>query len=262
MAGDVEVAVARRRRADADALVGQPHMHRLGVGGGVHGDGGDAQLAAGALDAKRDLAAVGDQDLLEHCRHARSAYSRIISASPYSTGAPDWHQDARHGPGLRCLDLVEGLHRLDQQQRLPGGDRLADGNEGRRARFRREIGDADHRAGHRAGMVAASSAAAGGVRRRRGARQAAAAGGRRDDGGRRGRQRAPRGCGCPSRRSRSRSARFRSAPRPACGSHRDRTAMRVIPSRCLAAARPWLSAPGRSRCTPSPAITPTATFET
>jgi hypothetical protein len=32
----------------------------------MNGDGGDAQLAAGALDAQRDLAAIGDQDLLEH----------------------------------------------------------------------------------------------------------------------------------------------------------------------------------------------------
>jgi hypothetical protein len=41
-------------------------MHRVGVGGGMHGDRLDAHLAAGADDAQRDLAAVGDQDLLEH----------------------------------------------------------------------------------------------------------------------------------------------------------------------------------------------------
>jgi hypothetical protein len=59
---DVEIAVARRRRADADALVGEPHMHRVGVGGRMHRDRLDAQLLAGAQDAQRDLAAVGDQD--------------------------------------------------------------------------------------------------------------------------------------------------------------------------------------------------------
>ena len=58
-------------------------MHRLGIGGGVHRDGRDAHLAAGALDAQRDLAAIGDEDFLEHAMH-----SRIIRASPYSTGAP------------------------------------------------------------------------------------------------------------------------------------------------------------------------------
>ena len=84
--GNVEVAVLGRRRADADAFLGQADMHGLGIGGGVHGDGRNAQLAAGALDAKRDLAAVGDEDLLEQDESALS--SRIISTSPYSTGAP------------------------------------------------------------------------------------------------------------------------------------------------------------------------------
>ena len=63
---DVEVARRRRRRADADRLVGEPHVLRLGVGLGMDDHRLDAQLAAGALDAQRDLAAVGDQDLFEH----------------------------------------------------------------------------------------------------------------------------------------------------------------------------------------------------
>ena len=62
---NVEVAVARRRRADADALVGEPHMHGVGVGGRMHRDRRDAEFLAGAQDAERDLAAVGDQDLVE-----------------------------------------------------------------------------------------------------------------------------------------------------------------------------------------------------
>ncbi len=68
---NVEVALARGRLPDAHALVGEPHMHRVGVGGRVHRDGGDAELLAGAQDAQRDLAAVGDQDFVEH----RAAYS-------------------------------------------------------------------------------------------------------------------------------------------------------------------------------------------
>ena len=63
---DVEVAVLGGRGADAHALVGEPHMHGVGVGGGMHRDRGDAKLLAGPFDAKRDLSPVGDQDLVEH----------------------------------------------------------------------------------------------------------------------------------------------------------------------------------------------------
>ena len=63
---NVEVAVLRRRRADADALVGEAHMHGVGVGGRVHGDRRDAELLAGAQHPERDLAAVGDEDFVEH----------------------------------------------------------------------------------------------------------------------------------------------------------------------------------------------------
>ena len=54
--------------ADAHGLVGEAHVERARVGLGVDGDGLDAELAAGAQDAQRDLAAVGDEDLLEHRR--------------------------------------------------------------------------------------------------------------------------------------------------------------------------------------------------
>jgi hypothetical protein len=62
----VEIAVLRRRWADADALVGEPHMHGVGVGGGVHRDSRDAELLTGAQHPERDLAAVGDEDFVEH----------------------------------------------------------------------------------------------------------------------------------------------------------------------------------------------------
>ena len=64
--GDVEIGVLRRRRPDADALVGEPHMHGVGVGGGMHRDGVDAELLARAQHAERDLAAIGYQDFVEH----------------------------------------------------------------------------------------------------------------------------------------------------------------------------------------------------
>ena len=57
----------------------------------MHRDRGDAHLAAGAQDAQRDLAAVGDQDLVEHGR----AYSMTSSGSPYSTGCRVVDEDLR-----------------------------------------------------------------------------------------------------------------------------------------------------------------------
>ena len=63
---DVEIALRRGRRADADAFVGQPHMHRVRIGGRMHRDRGDSHLLAGAVDAERDFAAIGNQDFFEH----------------------------------------------------------------------------------------------------------------------------------------------------------------------------------------------------
>ena len=65
--GDVEIAVGRRWRPDADRFIGQPHVHRIGIGGGMDSDSADAHFAAGTMDTQRDFAAIGDEDLPEHC---------------------------------------------------------------------------------------------------------------------------------------------------------------------------------------------------
>ena len=62
----VEIALGRRRWANTDTFVGQTHMHGVGVGGGMYGDCGDAQFFARPLNAQSDLAAIGNQDLIEH----------------------------------------------------------------------------------------------------------------------------------------------------------------------------------------------------
>ena len=64
--GHVEVALARVGRTDAHALVRESHMHRVVVRRRVDRHGRDPHFLAGAMNAKRDFAAVGDQDLLEH----------------------------------------------------------------------------------------------------------------------------------------------------------------------------------------------------
>ena len=91
----------------------------------MHGDGLDAQLAAGAQDAQRDLAAVGDEDLLEH----GAAYSMTNSGWPNSTGSPFLARIAVIAPGLVGLDLVHHLHRLDDAQHLADLDLVADLDE-------------------------------------------------------------------------------------------------------------------------------------
>ena len=86
---NVEVAVFRRRRADTHAFVGEAHVHRIGVGGRVHSHRRDAEFLAGAKHPERDLAAVGDEDFVEHgCGAAAVSHSMMTSGSPNSTGWP------------------------------------------------------------------------------------------------------------------------------------------------------------------------------
>ena len=66
--GDVEVRLDAARPADAHGLIGETHVKAVPVGLGVHRHGLDPELAARPYDAQRDLAAVGDQDLVEHVR--------------------------------------------------------------------------------------------------------------------------------------------------------------------------------------------------
>ena len=142
---DVEIAVARGRRSDADALVGEPHMHGVGVGGRMHRDGRDAELLAGAQHAQRDLAAIGYEDFFEH-RNMRTKL-RLFPTRSHGCGASlDDHQrlaefdrlgvldqDLHHAAGARRRNLVHGLHRLDDQQGLAGAHLAADLDVGPRA---------------------------------------------------------------------------------------------------------------------------------
>jgi hypothetical protein len=83
---DVEVARGGGGRADADRLVGEQHVLEVAVGGRVDRNGADAELMAGAQDAQRDFAAVGNDELVEHGGGAAQLMTN--SGSPYSTGSP------------------------------------------------------------------------------------------------------------------------------------------------------------------------------
>src|SRR6266404_8568446 len=71
---DDEVALRRRRRADRVRVVGDQHVQGRAVGLGVDGDTLDAELAAGARDADRDLAAIGDQHAAQRLRLRHGYY--------------------------------------------------------------------------------------------------------------------------------------------------------------------------------------------
>jgi hypothetical protein len=64
---DAEVAGGGGRGADPDRLVRLGHVPGAGVGVAVDGDAGDAHAAQRGDDPDGDLAAVGDEDLLQHC---------------------------------------------------------------------------------------------------------------------------------------------------------------------------------------------------
>ena len=65
---DREIGLGRGRRADGDRLIRHLDVERVLVGFGIDGDGPDAHAARRLDDATGDLAAVGDQDCLEHRR--------------------------------------------------------------------------------------------------------------------------------------------------------------------------------------------------
>jgi len=61
-----QIGIARRRRADGHRLVGHGHVQCVAVGLGIDRDRVDAQAPGGADHPTGDLAAVGNQDLVEH----------------------------------------------------------------------------------------------------------------------------------------------------------------------------------------------------
>ena len=65
-ARNVEVAIDRRRRADADRLVSQSQVRSVAVGFAENGDHLHAQIAAGANHSQSNFTAVRYQNALKH----------------------------------------------------------------------------------------------------------------------------------------------------------------------------------------------------
>ena len=93
---DSQIAVGRGAVSDADGLVGNLDMHRVGVRLGIDGHRFDVHLAAGADDAHGDFTTVGDQDLFKHDRYRNipvpdsttSSLPGIGSISEQAAGEP------------------------------------------------------------------------------------------------------------------------------------------------------------------------------
>ena len=60
-----QIRLCRPRAAERHDFVGLAHERRVAIGIGADGHRGDAHLAAGAHDPPGDLAAIGDQNLLD-----------------------------------------------------------------------------------------------------------------------------------------------------------------------------------------------------
>ena len=109
---NVEVAVTRRRRPDAHALVGEAHVHCVGVGGGVNGDRLDAEFAAGAQHPERNLAPVCDENFVEHDLLDRHEGLAVFDRPAVLD------VDVGDLPAARRMDLVHRLHRFDDEEGL------------------------------------------------------------------------------------------------------------------------------------------------
>src|SRR5215217_1018213 len=91
---DVQITLRCRSRAHVIRLVRETGVQRLPVRVGVDGDARNAHLPKSPDDADGDLAAVGDQNLLEHPQVLPSQLplSKRISTFPSISGT-DWSTD-------------------------------------------------------------------------------------------------------------------------------------------------------------------------
>lgn len=113
-AGDIEVALARLRRPDANALVRQHGMQRVLVRLGVDRNGRDAHFTAGANDAYRDFAAVGDENSSYHaCAYAVIAAKQGLAIFHGIAVLHENPHDNARGLGSHFISNLHRFHDAD-----------------------------------------------------------------------------------------------------------------------------------------------------
>ena len=123
---NVDVGLGHRRRADVRRAIRLTHVQRVGVGHRVDGVGFDPQPTAGARDARGDLAAIGDQDSLEHAgllalnRDERIAFLHLVTLT---------NVHLRDRAGDRRFDRNLHLHRFEDDQLIALINAVALGDE-------------------------------------------------------------------------------------------------------------------------------------
>ena len=154
----VEVALARARRPDVHSLVGSAHVERRLVRVGIHGDGGEPELAAGADDANGDLAPVRDKHLTQQAPSVGESDDVLTSLHEILV----LDEEALHHPGFLAPDLVKALHDLHQPDDVSGLDTIPFGHVRGRVRIGPPIegawkGGLDRRLRHAVSSSQASS---------------------------------------------------------------------------------------------------------
>ena len=119
-----QVALARRRPADMDGLVGHRDVARVAVGVGIDGDRLDAEPPRRLDDPAGDLAAIGDQDLGEHqarpprlalVEEGLHAFERLVGRALRRRRARRSGRRPRHRAASASISVTSSLiSRLDR----------------------------------------------------------------------------------------------------------------------------------------------------
>ena len=128
--GNVQIGLRGLRRPHAHAFVRHAHMHRVRIGGGMDRDGCDAHFLAGPVDPERDLAAVRDENFLEHS--LLDPHQRLAEFDRLSVADENLGDLAGNGGG----DGIHRLHRFDDAQRAVRRPCRRPSRRDRRARLR------------------------------------------------------------------------------------------------------------------------------